>query len=132
MIAPIHKLGLQFLVLVVSWAVIAGSAALGQTNTHSTQAQNGAAAGRETIKQKRLPYRGKVAAVDKGSHSFTVGKRTFFLTAETKLWKNSQSVRLDQLSIGEWVTGSYTRRTDGKLVAATVYVGGKNDASKSK
>ncbi len=132
MIGSIPQTALKVLLMAIISVALARTDVYGQTNTRSAPAQSGAMPDRQQVKQKKLPYRGKLAAVDKTARSFTVGKRTFYVTAETKLSKNSQPLRLDQLVVGDLLTGSYIKNADGKLLAATVYVGGKNAETKSK
>ncbi len=132
MITTIPHSALKVLLVGLFSVALAGTDISGQTNTRTARVQTGATTPSPQVKQKKLPYRGKLAAVDKTARSFTVGKRIFYVTAETKLSKNSQPVRLDQLVVGELVTGSYIQGADGKLLATTVYVGGKNAETKSK
>lgn len=74
-----------------------------------------------------LPFRGNLKAVDKAAGRLTIGTRTFEVTAATRFFRNGQAARLDDGVKGEWVTGSY-RRQEQKLVATTVYFGGKPPA----
>jgi hypothetical protein len=83
-------------------------------------------------KQRKLPFRGKIVVVNKASGTITIGKREFKVTPETKLLKDSKSVRLENLAPGDLVTGSYSKGEDGKLVAASVYVGGKSANAKAE
>ena len=122
----------KVLLVAIASVALAGTDVYGQTNTRTAPAQSGGTAANLQVKQKKLPYRGKLAAVDKTARSLTVGKRTFYVTPETKLSKNSQPLRFDQLVVGDLVTGSYVKAADGKLLAATVYLGGKNAEAKSK
>ena len=76
-------------------------------------------------KQGRLPFHGKIAAVDKKAKTFTVGERTFQVTSETKLNKGGKPATLDDVAVGEEVGGSFEKADDGKLNAKLVRVGPK-------
>lgn len=79
-------------------------------------------------KQGRLPFHGKIAAVDKKAKTFTVGERTFQVTSETKLSKGGKPATLDDVAIGEEVGGSFEKADNGKLIAKTVHTGPKADS----
>ena len=74
-------------------------------------------------KKGRLPFHGKIAAVDKKAKTFTVGERTFQVTSETKLNKAGKPATLDDAAVGEEVGGSFEKAEDGKLHAKTVHLG---------
>jgi hypothetical protein len=55
----------------------------------------------------------------------TIGKRVFFVTSETKIFKSDKPATFADGVVGEYVTGSYKKSDDGKLIAHSVYFGGK-------
>ena len=89
----------------------------------------------ETAKPKRdtFPFRGKVGAVDKGAMTFSIGERTFQITADTKIIKDGKPATLEDAVVGEDVGGVAKKTEDGKLIATSVRFGPKPDApEKSK
>jgi hypothetical protein len=87
----------------------------------------------EAKKARSIPFEGDLAAVDKAAKTIKVGKRTFEITSDTKLFiKGDKPATLDQAVVGEYVTGSYRKTSDEKLVARNVYFGGKNKAKTSE
>jgi Domain of unknown function (DUF5666) len=75
------------------------------------------------------PFRGTVAAVDKDAKTVTVGERVFHVSSETKLTKGSQPATIADITVGDVITGNYTKGDDGKLTAKTMKFGPKPDAS---
>ena len=86
-------------------------------------------------KAKRIPFRGKISAVDKVARTFTLeGKekvRTFRVTAETQLKKDGQDAVFDDLKVGESVGGQYCTGAAGTQEAVLVNVGAKPEKEKS-
>jgi hypothetical protein len=83
---------------------------------------------------KRVPFRGKISAVDVIAKTFTLeGKekpRTFRVTADTRLKKDGKDVSFDDLKVGEILGGQYREGTEGKLEAITVNIGAKAEKEK--
>jgi hypothetical protein len=69
---------------------------------------------------RSVPFRGKLAAVDKTLMTFTVGERVFQVTSQTKISKGGKPGILEDGVVGENVTGAYKKGEDGKLTATTV------------
>jgi len=83
----------------------------------------------EEKKPRSIPFNGKLLAFNKAARTFTVGKRVFRVTPETKLFKPGQvPATLDDGLINGLVTGSYYKIEEGNLVARNVYFGGKGDS----
>ena len=84
-----------------------------------------------TKKPHPLPYRGKVAAVDANAMTFTIGTRTFDIASTTKITKDGKPAVFSDITVGEYVTGSYKKGGDGKLTASSVKIGApkKKDAA---
>jgi hypothetical protein len=76
-------------------------------------------------KSRSIPFSGSLVAVDKAAKTITVGKRTLQITSETKILKADKPAMLENGVPGEYVTGSYQKADDGKLLAHSVYFGGK-------
>ena len=73
---------------------------------------------------KPIAYHGKVASVDAAAKTFTVGKRTFKVTDQTKITKEGAAATMDDVVVGEKVSGSYWKKEDG-LEAKSVKIGAK-------
>ena len=71
------------------------------------------------------PFHGKLLAVDRVAKTISVGKRTFQITAETKIKKGGRSATLQDGVIGEPVSGYVKPTPDGKWLAASVNFGPK-------
>lgn len=82
------------------------------------------AEGRKPAKVQMLPFRGKLAAVDKQAKTITVGERVFQITAQTRLIKAAKPCALDDVVVGEDVAGAY-KAVEGKLEAVTVRFGAR-------
>ena len=82
-------------------------------------------------KQGRIPFNGKLDAVDKITKIITVGERKFQITSETKLMKHGTPATLEDATVGEGVGGNYEKGDDGKLVARMVRFGPRPEAEAS-
>lgn len=76
-------------------------------------------------KNARLPFTGKITAVDTAASTVTVGERVFNISSETKILKDAKPATLAELTVGEPVRGSYKKDEAGKLNAALVNAGAK-------
>lgn len=87
---------------------------------------------RKAPAQRAIPFRGKVAAVDKAAKTVTVGARVFQITSETKILKGEVPGTLDDGSVGAAVSGSYHEAGGGKLVAKMIRFGPKAESEDKK
>jgi len=78
------------------------------------------------------PFHGKLAAVDKTGKTITVGKRTFQITSETKMFKAGKPATLDEGIVGDEASGYVKPTEDGKLVATKVNFGPKKASEDAK
>lgn len=88
-----------------------------------------------TVKPKKhgtLPFRGRLRAVDTNAMTLTVGKRTFEVTADTKIFKRGEPAILAEGVVGELVRGSYKKTEDGRLEAMKVEFGAKTGGKQKK
>ena len=97
-----------------------------KTSTSTKTSTSGSSPETTRKKGKSIPFEGDISAVDKSAKTLKVGKRVFEITSDTKLFKNDKHASLDDAVVGEYVTGSYRKTSDDKLVAHNVYFGGKN------
>jgi len=81
---------------------------------------------------RAIPFRGKIAAVDKQAKTIKVGERTFHITAESKIAKAGKPATLDDATVGEEVGGAYREGADKKLNVVSLRVGPRPDAPAAK
>lgn len=70
----------------------------------------------------RLPFHGKVVAVDTNAMTFTAGSTTFAISSTTKIVKGGKPAVLEDLAAGDLVSGFYTKDDAGKATAKLVRV----------
>ena len=105
-----------------------------QTTIKSPAATNSAGEVKTTAKSKQTtgPFRGHLVAVNKAAKSVTVGKRVFYVTAETKILKAGKPATLDQAVVGEEASGGFKTADDGRLIATKLNLGPKMVAVKGE
>src|SRR3954470_21200556 len=98
-----------------------------QATTKASSGTNSTAVVKTTAKSKQTtgPFRGHLVAVNKGAKSVTVGKRVFYVTAETKILKAGKAATLDQAVVGEEASGGFKTADDGRLIATKLNLGPK-------
>lgn len=121
----ILKLGLVGLlaVAVAGLPVCAGAA---DTNTPAAA---------KTKKSGAVPFHGRVKSVDKTAKTITIGDktgRTIQITSETKIQKAAKPAMLDDITVGEEVSGAYKKNSEGKLDAVSLHIGKKEKPEKSE
>lgn len=83
-------------------------------------------------KPGRIPFTGKLNAVDKTAKSITLDgklkKRTIWLTAQTRVTKAGKPASLDDAVIGEEVGGQCMKNAEGKEEAVSLRLGPKPEA----
>jgi hypothetical protein len=88
---------------------------------------------KQPAKPRAIPFRGKVAAVDKQAQTLKVGERVFQITAETRITKAGKPATLNDAVVGEEIGGQYRNADGGKLEAVMVRLGAKpEEAAKEK
>jgi hypothetical protein len=83
-------------------------------------------------KQAAIPFHGNIVTLDKGKMTITIGKRIFQVTSETKIFKSDKPATFADGVVGDYVTGSYYKMDDGKLIAHSVYFGGRSKTASSE
>jgi len=81
-------------------------------------------------KNKALPFRGKVTAVDTNAMTLTVATLNYNITSETKISKAGQPATLSEIAFGDAVRGSYKKDDTGKRNATTIRDGKAPKAAK--
>lgn len=69
---------------------------------------------------KKLPFHGKAAAVDTAAMTVTVGTLVINVTSETKISKDGKPATLEDIKVGDVVSGSYKKDDEGKLNASMI------------
>jgi hypothetical protein len=77
---------------------------------------------------RAIPFRGKIAAVDKQAKTVKVGERTFQITSDTRIMKAGKAATLEDATVGEEVGGAYREGTDKKLNVVSLRIGARPDA----
>jgi hypothetical protein len=83
-------------------------------------------------KHEGLVFRGTVSAIDAQAMTLRVETRTFAITANTKIAKDGKPATLGDGTVGEPVSGAYTKADDGTLTATTVHFGAKPEKKKTE
>ena len=79
----------------------------------------------KSTKVKSLPFHGTLAAVDAKNRTIKVGERTFQITPETKILKDSKTAVLSDGVVGEKIGGAYLKEANGQLTAVSIRFGDK-------
>ena len=79
---------------------------------------------------RAIPFRGKIASLDKQANTLKVGERTFQIGSDTKIVKAGKPASLDEAAIGEDVGGSYREGADKKLNVVSLRIGAKPEDKK--
>jgi Cu/Ag efflux protein CusF len=98
-------------------------------------ANTNAPAAAKTKRAGAVPFHGKVKSVDKTAKTITLGEkteRTIQITSETKILKAEKPATLDEVTVGEQVSGAYKKDAEGKLNAVSLHIGKKEGAEKSE
>jgi hypothetical protein len=124
----ILKLGLMTLVA-AAITVLPAQLSAQTTNKPAATKKSGDAA--TTTTKSAHPFHGKLAAVDKVAKTITIGKSTYYITADTKIKKADKPAILDDGVIGEDVGGYAKPDATGKMIATTVTFGPKTSTKSS-
>jgi hypothetical protein len=89
------------------------------------------AVAKEKDSNRKMPFNGKVAEIDKSAKTVKIGTRTFKVTANTEITKNGKSATLDDASIGEISGGSY-QDNNGTLELVKIRFGPKPEGLENK
>lgn len=117
MIKSILKLGLLGLLAVAVAGTPIALRAQDATTTNKPAAK--------PIARTRIPFNGKLKAVDNTAKTITIGKHTIQITSETRINKDGKPATLEDGVVGENVSGLLKRTADGKFEAIIVNFGEK-------
>ena len=76
-------------------------------------------------KSAKLPFHGKLKAVDKVAKTISVGEMTLQVTSATLITKGDKPATLEDGVVGEDASGSYLKGEDGKLTVSKLRFGAK-------
>jgi hypothetical protein len=78
-------------------------------------------------KHKATPFHGSVAAVDNSAETLTVGTLVLTIASTTKISNttNGEPAILSDIAVGQYVSGSYLKDSEGNLTAKTIHIGKK-------
>jgi len=110
-----------------SLLILCSGQAQTQTNKATADKKSSSSSKSSETKASAGPFHGKLAAVDKSAKTVTVGKRTFQVTAETKIIKNEKPATINDGVIDDVVSGYYKTSSEGKLTLTTLRFGPKTD-----
>jgi hypothetical protein len=82
---------------------------------------------KKASKQTSGPFHGNLVAKDDVAKSITVGKRTFYVTSDTKIFKAGKPATLKDAVVGEAVGGGFKTADGGRLVLTKVTFGPKTE-----
>jgi hypothetical protein len=105
-------------------ALVAPGARAAETNQVKPPAK------KEKGEKSAHAFHGKLKAVDKSARSISVGKSTYYVTAETHIQRSDKPTTLESAVVGEEVRGYVKPGADGKMVASSLTFGPKNPAKK--
>ena len=98
-----------------------------EANSTNTPSSSDKTMSAKPAKHGIIPFHGKLSAMDTSAMTFTVGNRTFAVTADTKIFNNGEAATLSDGKVGEPVRGTYKKTDAGKLEALTVHFGAKTE-----
>jgi Cu/Ag efflux protein CusF len=111
------------LVAVAGLALCAPVALHAQTATTTTTASS--ATTTTTAKVKPISYKGTVKSIDTAANTITVtctkGDVTFAVNPMTKILNDKKSATLSDITMGEKVSGSFTKDAAGTMTAYSIH-----------
>ena len=110
-------------------AAITTTSASAAVQTKDTNAPAATLEKTKPAKTTKLPFHGKLKAVDKAAKTILVGEHTIQITSATIITKSGKPATLEDGVVGEEVSGSYTKGEDGKLTAGKLHFGAKSGAT---
>ena len=78
------------------------------------------------------PFHGKLNGIDKTAKTISIGKSTYYITAETKIQKGGKAATLEDGVVGEQVGGYVKPGADGRMMASSITFGPKPETKTVK
>jgi hypothetical protein len=117
-----HTLIKSALMAVAGLALCAPLAIHAQTATSTTTTASTMST--TSTKMKKTEYRGMVKSIDTAANTITVtnkkGDMTLSVASTTKITQNKQPATLADITMGEKVTGSFTKDATGTMTACKI------------
>ena len=122
---------IKFILKLGAWGFLAAALAAAPTQLLA-QSTNNPAAEKKTAVEKKAPgekkrtgggVHGNLAEIDKTAKTITVGKHTYQITSETKIFKAGKPAVLEDGVLGEYVSLGYKTAEDGQLHATKITFG---------
>src|SRR5690242_15038782 len=110
---------------IIAAALVASPASIRAADTHAKGNESSEAGTPAAKKHHHLPFHGKVAVVDTAAMTVTVGHMVINVTSDTKITKDGKPATVSDITVGEKISGSYTKDDAGKMTAALIHIGGK-------
>jgi hypothetical protein len=112
---------------IVLLGLVAAALAFTPTLSQAQDATNAPAQTTAPKKHHATPFHGKVAAVDSAAQTLTVGTLALEITSKTKISNavTGEAAVLSDITVGEYVSGSYTKDSEGNLRARVIHIGKK-------
>jgi hypothetical protein len=114
---------------IIALCLVAALGFLGSARVKGADNTKPARTEKPVAKARSLPFRGKLAAVDKKAGTIKVGERIFHVTAETRIVKDEKAATLADGVVGDKVGGAYLKESDGTLRAVSLRFGDKPASS---
>src|SRR4029077_14884729 len=113
----------SFAITVFALALATSPQLLAQTTNKAPAEKKSSAEKKEPAEKKQasIPFRGNIVTLDKNAKTITVNKRILQVTSETKIFKSDKPATFADGVVGDYVTGSYKKTADGKLIAHSIY-----------
>jgi len=119
----------------LAFAIASTPAQLLAQSTNKTTAFKKSAVEKKAPSEKKRTgggVHGNLAGMDKTAKTITVGKHTYQITSETKIFKAGKSAALEDGVLGEYVSLGYKTAEDGQLHATKVTFGKPEGKSAEK
>src|SRR5262245_37790025 len=112
-----------FTIAVFTAALATAPQLLAQSTNKATTEKKSSTEKKEPAEKKQasIPFHGNIVTMDKNARTLTIGKRIFLVTSETKIFKSDKPATFADGAVGDYVTGSFKKMDDGKLIANSVY-----------
>lgn len=122
---------------ILTICLLTGAALTTPIHAQTERAKASSASDAKETKAARIPFSGKLNAVDKAAMSITLEgktkKRTIRITPQTRIVKAGKSATLEDAAIGEEVGGQATKNAEGQEEAVSLRLGPKPEGeSKEK
>lgn len=128
--STIHRLALLSAMTTLALALTTPASAQEKKDTPRSSVPAIAATAKPAT--QRIPFNGKIVAVDVTAKTIKVATRTFQVTSATRISKNGKPATLEEATVGEQAGGQYIKAADGKLELVSLRVGAKPDAKSAK